>query len=111
MKLPLILIIMSLASSMAIADDVTKSDCKQPVVPNRQASDIVLKSFEKKSKNYNDCITKFVATQRQIEKTATDQITASQAHSAAESAIVEFNKYSEELKARNDRVPGAGEEE
>ncbi|GEM_PF-1753706 len=111
MKFPLILIMLSLVSSLAIADDASKSDCKQPVVPNMQASDIVLKSFEKKSKIYNDCISKFVAAQRQIEKTATDPATASQAHSAAESAIAEFNKFSDELKSRNDRVPGSGEEE
>lgn len=110
MKIPLILIILSALSSMALADDVAKPNCEQPVVPNMQASDLVLKSFEKKSKKYNECISKFIDAQKEIETSATDRVQASLAHKAAEAAIAEFNKFSAELNERNARVPGANEE-
>ena len=107
MKSALVLLMLSLSTATVFADDMAKSDCKQPPVPNMQASDVIVKFFEKKAKNYSDCIAKFVATQRAVEKSATNQTQLDLAHNAAESAIVEFNKFSEELKERNSHTPGA----
>ena len=111
MKSCAILIMFSLTALTAQADDVAKPDCRPPVIPNPYASDIVVKSFEKHSRQYSECISKFVDAQRAIYTNPVDATQASLAHSAAEAAITEFNKYSEELKIRNERTTGGNDEE
>ena len=94
----------TLISAHALADEAAKPDCVQPVIPIPMASDLILKNFEKKKTAYNSCIAKFVEAQREIAKSDPDPVKANMAHDAAEAAIVEQNKFIDELNARNART-------
>lgn len=86
------------------AADPVKHNCEQPTIPITQASDMVLRYFNKRSEKYKACISKFVEEQRAISVKATDVVTANAAHDAAEAAILEYNNYMEKLNERNDNA-------
>jgi hypothetical protein len=111
MKSLLILLLSTLLTVHAFADEVVKSGCQQPPIPSTLASDLVLKQFEKHSKAYKECIDKFVSGQQIISKNSTDTSKANAAQDASELAIKEFNEYMTELNERNGRTPGADNDE
>ena len=104
MKPYLILLIATLISSTAWADEPSKNTCAKPVIPAPMASDLVMKYFRKHLKEFNDCTTKYVDGQQAIEKSATDKTVAAAAHDAAEAAIEDHNKFIEELNIRNEKA-------
>jgi hypothetical protein len=104
MKSLFLILLATFLSAHALADDLTKPDCKQPTVPNPMASDLVMKQFTKKKTAYDACINKFIDEQREIAKTTTDVLKANLAHDAAESAVKEYNDYMEVLNARTKRA-------
>ena len=99
MKSKIIILLACILTAHAFAEDAPKNPCEQPVQPNRQASDVVVKSFNKHLAAYNACIKKFVEDMREISKSSTDTVKAQQAHDAAEAAIVEFNAFTADMKA------------
>jgi hypothetical protein len=97
--LPITLLLITLAAP-AFADDLPKHDCQQPVLPNAQSSESVVKYFNKRLATYKACIDKFVEEQRAIAKQATDTAKANQAFEAAEVAQKEYNAIADELNSR-----------
>ena len=94
----------SLISNQTFADDLAKSSCVQPIIPQPYASDVVLKQFEKKMDKYKTCITKFIDEQQDLSKSSPDTVKANLAHDAAQSAIKEYNDF---MAARNERTKRA----
>lgn len=109
MKFAVIALAASLVASSAFADDANKHSCNQPPMPNKLASDIVMKSFNKHSETYKKCISDFVADRRTFVEAheKTDVPAAQAAHDAAEAAIMEYNDY---IKKLNDRNAAAGDD-
>jgi len=98
------LVLALLFSAHAFAGEQTNSECKIPTIPIPQASDVVVKYFNKHREAYEKCINKFVKEQQEIVKTEKDVAKANAAHDAAEAAIKEYNNFMAELKERNDRA-------
>ena len=90
--------LIGLVSLQAMAEDTPHHDCKQPTIPQVQASDSVRHFFEKRSNNYKSCISKFVDEQKAIYTNTTDPVIAKQSHEAAEAAIKEFNDFQDKLR-------------
>lgn len=101
MKMLSIILFTALVSTQTWADDLAKPNCKQPVIPIPNASEVVVKYFKKHGVEYEKCIDKFVKEQQEIAKTDTVVAKANAAHDAAESAIAEYNKFMEEVNERN----------
>jgi hypothetical protein len=96
MKFLLSALALGVMAASAHADDGVP--CTKPVIPNRQASDQVIKMFNKRNEAYKVCIKKYVDEKRAIvdaEKDK-DRAKAEKANGDAEAAIKEFNAYSEE---------------
>jgi hypothetical protein len=85
----------------AFADELPKHNCHQPVVPNSQASDLVVKQFNKHRAKYQECIDKFVEEQRAFQKSTADTVKGNQAFDAAEVAQKEYNDFVDEVNKRN----------
>jgi hypothetical protein len=98
-SLPISLLLLALAAP-AFADDLPKHNCQQPVLPNAQSSETVVKFFNKRFATYKTCIDKFVEEQRSISKNTTDVAKANQAFEAAEAAQKEYNAMADELNSR-----------
>jgi hypothetical protein len=102
MKTPYTLLqasILSLAAASAFADDAPVNQCKQPPIPSDQASDVVVKYFNKHRLEYKSCIDKFVEDQKavvQANSTANPQ-KAQAAYDAAEKAQKEYNDFVDAL--------------
>lgn len=96
----LTIIVLLSASTQTFAEEAPKNPCHQPVMPNSQSSDIVIKYFSKHMREYKTCIDKFVKEQRAISTLATDVNGASKAFEAAEAAQKEYNAIADELNAR-----------
>jgi hypothetical protein len=110
MKFVVAALVASLVAGSAYADDANKHNCQQPPMPNKMASDLVMKSFNKHSETYKKCISDFVAERRAfVEAHSTDVAAAQPAHDAAEAAIVEYNDYIKKLNDRN-AAAGAGDD-
>jgi len=103
MKLVVTALFASLLAVNAYADDANKSSCERPEMPNKLASDLVMKSFNKRSSTYKKCIADFVAERRAFSQahSATDVPAAQAANDAAEAAIVEYNDFIKKLDERN----------
>jgi hypothetical protein len=99
MKSKAIILLACMWTAQVFADDATKNPCVLPVQPNQQASEMVVKAFNKHLTVYTACIKKFVDDQRAISKNSTDPAKAQQANDAAEAAIVEYNALMENVKA------------
>ncbi|MET3106874.1 hypothetical protein AAKU67_002374 [Oxalobacteraceae bacterium GrIS 2.11] len=98
------LFLVLLFNAHAFAGDEATSGCKTPTIPIAQASDVVVKYFNKHREAYEKCITKFVTEQQEIVKSEKDVAKANAAHDAAEAAIKEYNNFMAQLKERNDRA-------
>jgi hypothetical protein len=85
----------------AFADELAKHNCQQPAVPGSQASDLVVKQFNKHRTKYQECIDKFVDEQRAFQKSTTDVAKGNQAFEAAEVAQKEYNAFVDEVNKRN----------
>lgn len=96
MKFLLSALALSVVATSAYADDA--APCKQPVIPNRQASDQVIKMFNKRNDAYKACVKKYVDDQHAIVDAEKDKDyeKAKKANDAAEAMIKEYNAYSEE---------------
>ena len=103
MKKISVLLFTTFLCAQAFADEPAKADCKQPTIPIPQASDIVVKYFNKHRDAYESCIGKFVKAQQEIAKSESNAVKANAAHDAAEAAINEYNTFMAELKDRNGR--------
>ena len=98
-----------LLSTSAMADEPVKHPCNIPVVPIPQASDVVVKYFNKHVLEYKTCIAKFVEEQSAISKSNPDPVIANAAHDAAEATIKEYNAFMALLDERNTQA-GSDEE-
>ena len=87
-----------------MADDNDKNTCKHPVIPNTQASDVIVKLFNKRRDQYEKCIDKFVKEKQAISKSNPNTDVANAAHDAAEAAIKEYNAFMAQLKEHNEQV-------
>jgi hypothetical protein len=96
MKFLLSTLALSVLATSAYADDVTP--CKVPVIPNRQASDQIIKIFNKRYETYKACIKKYVDEKHAIVDAEKDKDhdKAQRANDEAEAAIKEYNAVSEE---------------
>ena len=110
MKPLILLILATLISSTAMADEPAKHNCTKPVIPIPQASDLVNKYFHKHLKEYDACMAKFTDEQEAIAKNSANVGKANAAHDAAEAAIKEHNDFIEEVNARNEKA-GGGEDD
>lgn len=72
------------------AAEPAKHNCTAPEHPGRMASDNQQKVFNKKNKEYGDCMKKYIADQQAVIQAATD---------AANAAINEFNDYAKKINA------------
>jgi hypothetical protein len=109
MKFAVVALVASLVAVNAYADDANKHNCQQPPIPGKMASDLVMKSFNKRSDAYKKCINDFVNDRRTfVEAHSTEVAVAQPAHDAAEAAINEYNEY---IKNLNERNAAAGSEE
>jgi len=104
MKFLITFVLASALTSQVYAEDIPKHQCTKPTAPNSQASDMVVKFFNKKLDAYRACIDKFVKEQREQSTLTLDPTTANLHHDAAEAAIKEYNDFMAELnaKAKND---------
>jgi hypothetical protein len=95
-------LLLSVLATSAFAQEAPKNPCHQPVMPNAQSSDMVIKYFNKHMLEYKSCIDIFVAEQRAIVKAneTTDAPKAKQAFDAAEVAQKEYNAMVDELNAQ-----------
>lgn len=103
--------LLSIVSLQASATDELHHDCNQPVIPQLQASETVRHFFEKKSKAYKECISKFVDAQKAIYSTTQDPAIALASHGAAEAAINEYNQFQSALNEQNSHTEEGQEEE
>src|ERR1700758_234091 len=96
MKFLLSALALSVLATSAHADDAYP--CITPVIPNRQASEQVVKMFNKRNEAYKTCVKKYVDGQHAIVDAEKDKDhdKAQKANDAAEAAIKEYNAYSEE---------------
>ena len=108
MKQLLILSILLASSAFAFAGDTSETGCTQPTIPNPQASEVIVKLFNKRVDQYKKCLTNLIDKQEAIYKTSTDAAVANPAHDLAEKAIKEYNAFIEIIKERDAR---AGKEE
>jgi hypothetical protein len=94
-------LLLSALAAPVFADELPKHSCNKPTIPNAQASEVVIKYFNKHMAEYKTCIDKFVTEQRAIvtANQNTDAAKASRSHDAAEAAIKEYNAYIEEINA------------
>ena len=108
MKFAVVALAAGLIAGTAYADDANKHSCQQPPIPGRMASDLVMKSFSKRSETYKKCISDFVAERRTfVDANSKTNVPAAQAaHDAAEAAIVEYNDYIKQLNERNAAANG-----
>ncbi len=111
MKFAVLTLIAALVTGSAAAADVPKNPCSRPTVPNRQASDSVMKLFNKHMATYKTCISDFVAERRAFAEHSTDTAAAAEAHDAAEAAIVEYNDQIAQVTARNKSLNEDDDEE
>jgi hypothetical protein len=111
MKFAVLTLIAALSVGSAAAADAPKNPCSRPLVPNRQASDMIMKSFNKHMDVYKACISDFVAERRAFAEHAKDSAAAAEAHDAAEAAIVEYNDQIRELTERNKSLGAEDDEE
>ncbi|HEX7645605.1 MAG TPA: hypothetical protein VF450_01095 [Noviherbaspirillum sp.] len=95
MKFLLSALALSVLAASAHADD---APCKQPVIPNRQASDQVIKLFNKRFDAYKVCVKKYVDGQRSLVDSEKDKDPekARRDNDAAEAVIKEYNAFNEE---------------
>jgi hypothetical protein len=99
MKSLIITLLASALTAHALAEEAPKNPCEKPALPNSQASEMVIKYFNKRVGAYKVCIDKFVDEQRAFAKQSTDVTKANQAFDAAEVAQKEYNALVEELNA------------
>jgi hypothetical protein len=66
--------------------------CQKPEIPGRLASDTQKKLFDRRFKEYGNCIKKYIDDQQAIVKSATD---------AANGAINEYNGFVKQIQAAN----------
>ncbi|MBV8667429.1 MAG: hypothetical protein JO269_13190 [Burkholderiaceae bacterium] len=99
MKFLLSALTLSVLATSVYADDAIP--CKKPVIPNPQASDTVIKMFNKRYDAYKVCIKKYVDEQHAIVDSEKDKNMekARSANDAAEAAIKDYNAFSEEAQA------------
>jgi hypothetical protein len=109
MKFAAFALIAGITLGNAVAADAPKVPCDRPTIPNKQASDMVMKSFNKHMTVYKKCISDFVADRRAVVDHATDQAVATEAHDAAEAAINEYNEQIKQLNERNGGEPEEGD--
>ncbi|HSY28053.1 MAG TPA: hypothetical protein VK832_11150 [Burkholderiaceae bacterium] len=110
MKFAVLTLLASLSIGSAAAADAPKNPCNRPVVPNSQASDMVMKAFNKHMETYKTCISDFVAERKAFAEHTKDSAAANEAHDAAEAAIADFNDQIKELNERN-KAAGMGDED
>ena len=101
MKLAILPLIVGMALGNAMAADAPKNPCNRPEIPNRQASDMVMKMFNKHMLEYKKCINDFVVERRAFAEASKDGAASAQAHDAAEAAIAEYNEQIAKLSERN----------
>ena len=111
MKKLSILFIALLSYGHAFADDVVKSECKQPVILNPLASNLATEYFNKRRDAYEKCINSFVKQQQDLMKSEVIVVKANAAHDAADAAIKEFNEFTAALNERNRRANGEDEDD
>ncbi|WP_184200049.1 hypothetical protein [Chitinimonas taiwanensis] len=87
------LLAFALISTAAWANEPVKPSCTKPEFPGKLASDMQMKTFNRRFKEYGDCMKKFIDEQSAVVKSATD---------AANLAINDYNAAVKE-------VQGAGE--
>jgi len=83
----------------AFADDAPVNQCKQPPVPSDQASDVVVKYFNKHRLEYKSCVDKFVEEQKAVvdANSTSNPAKAQAAYDAALKAQKEYNDFVESL--------------
>lgn len=98
MKFLLSALALSVLATSAHADNGVP--CTVPVIPNRQASDSVVKIFNKRFDTYRTCIKKYVDDQHAISNSEKDKDAdkSKLANDNAEAAIKEFNAFADEAK-------------
>ena len=98
MKFLLSALALSVLATSAHADN--GAPCTVPVIPNRQASDSVVKIFNKRFDTYRTCIKKYVDDQHAISNSEKDKDADKSkfANDNAEAAIKEFNAFADEAK-------------
>lgn len=111
MKSALLLLCAGLVSFHVCAEELITNDCKAPNIPIPQASDVVVKFFNKRVETFKKCIEKFVDEQRSASKTTTDVTKANMAHDAAERATKQYNDFMAELNERNSHIDQEADEE
>lgn len=73
----------------APAPVAAKPDCAKPVYPGRLASDGQMKAFNRRLKDYGECMRKFIDAQSAIVKSSSE---------AANAAINEYNALVKEVQ-------------
>lgn len=90
-------LILNLLAVTAYAD---VSPCEKPIVPNKLASDVIIKSFKKRLMTYEKCIDAYITEQKTIAQKPGDPKVQQQAYAAAEAAIKERNDLVDTLNAQ-----------
>ena len=104
MKSIYLLILTSLFAISALAVESNDHGCSQPIIPNVQASPLLMKMFDKRSEAYKKCMQKYVEDQQAISKNSVVVDVANAAHEKAEAAIKEYNLYMDSLNERNKKA-------
>ena len=99
MKSLAITLLATLLAAQAVAQDAP-NPCHQPVMPNSQSSDTVIKYFNKHMLEYKACIDKYVEEQRAIAKQTADPTKSNLAFAAAEAAQKEYNAMVDALNTQ-----------
>lgn len=87
------LLAFALISTAAWANEPVKPSCTKPEFPGKLASDTQTKTFNRRFKDYGECMKKFIAEQTEVVRVATE---------AANGAINEYNAAAKEIQGAND---------
>lgn len=91
------LLAFALISTAAWANEpaapTNKHSCNKPEFPGKLASDTQTKTFNRRFKDYGECMKKFIAEQTEVVRVATE---------AANGAINEYNAAAKEIQGAND---------
>lgn len=102
MKSVMVAAVSSLCMAGALATEIANYTCVKPIVPGKQASELVMQRFNKSTTVYGKCVAQFAGERLDAAKANPDAGEAKRASDAAEAALAEFNAFIAEAAARNE---------
>jgi hypothetical protein len=85
-------------ASNCVAQEVPNNSCTAPVVPNRQASDVVVKNFNKRVTAYTKCINDYIDVLKVLQQASNDPAKVKEIQDKGTAALGEYNALMEVVK-------------